>query len=343
MSISFDLILAVSRWWFDFETKNRIRFSSFTSSNFVVEKEFCHKTSNSNLCGSVTLNPTTRLEVVKRIMATDDKALRYPFRRVKGNFLDLSDKKLLQHADKRYILHICRQRFRHLGEKEEREETMMLLGRYRISPRNINYWLNSEFLMDNIDAMDHVPALKPPFSPLSDGKFDNNVQKHPKFDMDYIISYYMAHHKVLLLSCGLMESWYGISHSTVDYLFKAMMQRTELHPERTQTLSTTKRQKATTKDQSAKPARRKKSIQSHTPQPEPTQPHSTTKRQKPTTKDQSHKQAGRSQQSQITQHSETLLNDKGKKDYYVCLVSLDGVVELINFQLSDLNIIISAK
>ena len=207
-------------------------------------------------------------------MATEDNALRFPFRKVKGKFLNLEDGKAtlngkdysLQHADKRYIIHICRQRFGHLGENEARDETMALLRRYQIDPRNIKYWLTSRKLMDNIDAMNDVPALIPPFSPGRDGIFDHNVQQHPNFDMNYIVRYFIDHHEVLLLSCGLMEIWYGIPHSTFDWLVQAMKKTISQQPKPPPTLPTTKRQTSNTVDQRTKCATQKKQKRSHAPQ-----------------------------------------------------------------------------
>jgi hypothetical protein len=251
------------------------RFFSFSlRPTLWLRKSFVTTQNNSNLFGSVTLKPTTKLELAKLIMAAEDNALRFPFRKVKGKFLNLEDGKAtlngkdysLQHADKRYIIHICRQRFGHLGENEARDETMALLRRYQITPRNIKYWLTSRKFMDNIDAMNDVPALIPPFSPGRDGIFDHNVQQHPNFDMNYIVRYFIDHHEVLLLSCGLMEIWYGIPHSTFDWFVQAMKKTISQQPKPPPTPPTKKRQTSNTVDQRPKCATQKKQKRGHAPQ-----------------------------------------------------------------------------
>ncbi len=141
----------------------------------------------------------------------DEKTLRHPFRVLKKGFLDLSEYSF-KPADKRYILHICRQRFRHLNKQEERRETITLLRRYNIKLKNIIYWLRSA-VAQNIDAVGDVPALPCIYLPGHDGKFNCNIEEHPNFDMDIIVHYYVDYKDVLFLSYETIQEWYGINRT----------------------------------------------------------------------------------------------------------------------------------
>ncbi len=165
----------------------------------------------------------------------DDATLRYPFRRVKGKFLNLGSGQIpLLPVDKRYILHICHRRFSIMSEEKKRDHTFELLQRYQIPHRNIKNWLKSKVLMDNINDVGDVPAMLPPFLPRQcDGKFDENVQQHAQFNMDYIVRYFIDYNEVLLLSYGVMEAWYGIPHSTLEFFVKIMKKNSQARPKTT--------------------------------------------------------------------------------------------------------------
>ena len=141
----------------------------------------------------------------------DDKKLRFPFRFAKRSFSDLSNYSFTP-ADKRYILHICHQRFGNLNQEKARESTITLLRRYKITLQRINYWLDSA-LTKNIDAVGDVPALPPLYSPGNDGKFNCKIEEHPDFDMDIVVQYYIDYKDVLHLSHETIQEWYGINRS----------------------------------------------------------------------------------------------------------------------------------
>jgi hypothetical protein len=116
-------------------------------------------------------------------------------------------------ADKRYILHICRQRFKHLDEAQEKEATVNLIKRYNISAQKIKNWLASSVAV-NIDAVGKVPALPPLYSPGPDGKFNSDIARHPDFDINFVVQFFNDHRDVLLLSYETIQDWYGINRST---------------------------------------------------------------------------------------------------------------------------------